>query len=346
MSRPAVTLPAVTPPRRWRVRTEVLGALLTCLALQGCRSTARAHRQVEELRHSAAIASSEGNWDEAAEQWAECLEREGENDPATYVELARALWADGRLREANHVLTRGVEQFPGCPELRHLRGKVLCERGFRRSAESEFLTATELAPSEAQFWFDLAAVQFELGLSRRSLEALQRYESLAGQSQESALMWARALREDGQLDQALLAYQDLFNRWGLDIDLLLEAASSLLEPRYLARLPEFAPRGIEWTSKALAMDPNRAQTHYLIGCLHDAMGEEEQAVRSLARAVELDSSDLSAMTRLAVLHARRGNSEQAESVFDQALAVQMDSDQRDTLKRLRALYAPQSQQQD
>ncbi len=333
-------------PTGWRVRTQVLGALITCLALQACRSSARAHRKVEELRHSAAIASSEGNWDEAAEQWAECLEREGENDPVTYAELARALWADERLREANHVLTRGVEQFPGCPELRHLRGKVLCERGFRRSAESEFLTATELAPSEAQFWFDLAAVQFELGLSRQSLEALQRYESLAGQSQESALMWARALREDGQLDQALLAYQDLFNRWGLDIDLLLEATSSLLEPRFLARLPEFAPRGIEWTNKALAMDPNHARTHYLIGCLNDAIGEEDQAVNCLARAIELDDTNLSAMTRLAVLHARRGESKQAETVFDQALAIQMDSEQRETLERLRALYAPQLQKQN
>jgi tetratricopeptide (TPR) repeat protein len=306
------------------------------LLLGGAACTAATpHSPSPKLLHAAKAATDREDWRAAAHFWNQAISQSTEPGPRPYLEAGRAMWKLEDVEAAQAFLDRGIQLFPGDIELHMLRGKLLCSRGFRRAAESDFLEVTELQPDHTEAWLLLGQVLLDLSLPVRAAVCLQHHVRLQGPSEEALFMLGQACAEGGDLAPAMESFGAALSGWDAPPDRLVEAAIHVTDERFEETRGPFLDRALAWVDRALAIDPQHAEGHFVRGRLLEFQGDEEGALGAYLRAVELDNFHLLAMTHAAEIYARRGDVAGADRLIDRALDLNIAASRRSMLERLR-----------
>ncbi len=286
---------------------------------------------------AAEAATGRSDWQAAAHYWNEAIIHSREPGPRPYLEAARAMWKLEDEEAAQAFLDRGIQLFPDV-ELHLLRGKLLCSRGFRRAAEKDFQEVTELSPEHAEAWLLLGQALLDLSLPMRAAVSLQHHVRLQGPSEEALFLLGRACAEGGELSAAMKNFGEALGNWDATPEQLVEAATLVTDERFGSTCDPFLGDALGWVDRALAIDPQYAEGHFVRGRILETRGEEEKALQAHLRAVELDTFHLPAMTHAAGVYARRGEIESADRMIDRALDLNLSDARRSQLERLRASW--------
>ena len=196
--------------------------------------------------------------------------------------LGRVLERQGRTGEAEAAYRGGLRHQPRDPRLQALLGLLLVQRGEAEEAEPllEAAVASTVSPLP-EVHDGLAAVAVERGDWPRAERQARHAVELAPELASAWNHLAVALEEQGRTEDALDAYgravgadgsywQALFNR-GL-----------------LLRKQDRVEGAMEMFRRVLELKPGHAASHYELGVLHGARGEDARARRHLEAALSAD----------------------------------------------------------
>jgi len=238
----------------------------------------------------------------------------GRNEPEAQVMLVQLRIFEGDWKSALRDCEAGLEHWPECPGLHHLRGFILFRQGRHEKAAAEYGLALRTGPSFPEIHHNLALAQLRLGM--------------AGEAELSCL---RALDLHPRFAHALVTMSSLkikkdrfeeaepLVRQALEIDPEIPEAHNnrgcLLIHR--GRIES----GIRAFGKALDLDPDYPDARYNLGRALYHRGRLETAVRNLERAVELDPRHLPALSLLALCRLKTGDPAAAEICGRRCLAI-------------------------
>ncbi len=268
------------------------------------------------------------DWPRAVELWNTIRVQERPPSVRAERETAVALARVGRGEDAVALLDRALIQFPEEWTLLKARGRILADLGFRRAAEGDLAAAVGSAPGDFETWLLLGRIRLELDSPSRARAALERAVELEPSHREALVLSARALRALGQSRAAHERYARALSGGGRrDVDLLLEAASLHASPTADVRdLGVDAALG--WIQEAIELDPQDPQVAFVQGVLLERAGDAPGASLAYRRAIEVDNFHLAAMTNLAVLYDRRGESGKAAEIAERILMLDLEQDRQ------------------
>ena len=213
------------------------------------------------------------------------LERALRLDPTDAEATAFLGHAEAQLgRPAFTHLARAVESQPDWPLGHYLLGLFYLDQEAHEFAVEEFQATLRLDPGNARALADLARAYVGLGQYLEAEEALTRA--------------AESAPDDLTFHSALVRFYADHTFQVTDRGLAAARAAANLAPEdpqtrdmlgwmyFLAGDPAKARLHLE---SALRLDPKLARTHYHLGVLRNAMGEEEAAQFAFLRAIDLDT---------------------------------------------------------
>jgi tetratricopeptide (TPR) repeat protein len=172
--------------------------------------------------------------------------------------------------------------------------------------------------------------QFEeavAALQSRQAQALPMLERIARRHPESPVFQAtaaRALKEAGQLNQALAAYRSAVRRWPSDATLLHDLAVAAREAGQAASGPAsraLHDEAVKAERAALAVAPGSALAHNGLGLLAVDEGQAQAAAAEFDRAAALDPNNASFLANLGNARRALGDRAGAEHAYRQAMTV-------------------------
>jgi arylsulfatase A-like enzyme len=164
-------------------------------------------------------------------------------------------------------------------------------------------------------------------LSNHRPQALGALKTLAGANPDAPVIqatYARALKEAGQLQAALVVYRQTVRRWPTDADLLHDLAVAARDAASAATGPDaraMRDEAARADEAALTLNPNSAQAHNGAGLLAIDSDQPAAAVTAFERAVAIDANNASYWANLG--NARRAIDDRggAEQAYRRALEV-------------------------
>ena len=313
-----------------------MGAATVLALVAGC--TAHPIPKDWTITEAAEAATAREDWPAALEFWNRAMLETRGNEPRPYLEKARALWMLDDEEAAQILLNRGIDRYPDEHQMRLLRGRLLCERGYERAAEHDFLSAVEIDPDCAESWLLLARVQLELDRPANAETGFDRHIELSGGDSDAWFLLGRACSENGKLDKAVECFRGAFESGAVSVSQLVLAASVVTLEDLGPPDPEHVEQALTWIDAALGRQPQHAEGWYVRGMLFELRDDDMLAAVSYSRAVELDGFHLLAMTRLACTYARIGEIERANAMIDRALGLNIAASRRRMLERVRASW--------
>jgi len=322
------------------VRTASAAGLALVLGLSGCAGPERAPAEIAPV-----LAPG------SPRTWCGWYPLDPLPELAADLDLAHTLATGGDPEGAIAVLDLALARVGSRAQLLQARGLVNAELGFLRTAERDFQHAAVLDPTCAHVWIALGRVRADLGLAQAALDAFQRARTLGGSGCELETGAARALRDLGRRGEALERYRAALSFPTLRTDLLVEAASTALDPapeRRGARARERAAldadaalaEAIGWAERAVEADVRCARGWLVLGLLQERRGDRSEPERSWRRAVDADPRCVEAWTRLAIAAHDRGDAETCADAVKSALRFERSSERREALQALVAGSEP------
>jgi cytochrome c-type biogenesis protein CcmH/NrfG len=212
-----------------------------------------------------------------------------------------------------------------------MHGDVLCKLNFRRAAEACYVEALEVDPDRKSSLLALARLRIDLRMECGAIPLLEHRIALGGADAETYLLLARAHTAAGHVKEAFDAYAHSFALDDRDPTALVAAASPYVAERAHHRDPRQEELTLRWLERAVEVDPQSTEAHYQPAAARDATSTGGD--RALRRAAETDPSFLPALTQLAELYSRRGESEERRDA-KLALALGKDAARRAALQHL------------
>jgi tetratricopeptide (TPR) repeat protein len=272
-------------------------------------------------------------------------------DAAALRRLAASLLAAGRPAEAESALRSAIGIEPGSTRAHNNLGQSLMQQSRWPEAIASYREALRLDPGYAIGHVNLGLALTETGEFGQAAESFARALAVAPQGVDAwvgrgaalarqqrfaeALACFEAARRLRPADAAILA-QQAFVLLSLEraaealdcADLALRADSRCI-PAYniragaLRRLRRCA-EALDSLERALALDPGLVEAWCNRGMILHEMGDDDGAVRSYGRAVELAPHDMQARTRLLArripsLPVSEGQAREARQVFEAEL---------------------------
>jgi choline-sulfatase len=158
-------------------------------------------------------------------------------------------------------------------------------------------------------------------------EALAALEPLAKRNPDAPVIqttFARALKDAGRLDRALVVYRDAARRWSTDATVLHDLAVAARDAAAratgstAAALRDEASRAEQ---AAITLAPDSAMAHNGLGLLAADAGRAQDAAREFQRAADLDPNSASYWTNLGNARRSTGDRAGAEQAYRRALDV-------------------------
>jgi Flp pilus assembly protein TadD/predicted Zn-dependent protease with MMP-like domain len=209
---------------------------------------------------------------------------------------------------------RAADLVPASVEAHHLRGSALAALGREREAQVAYALALALDPDDpetlravADFYIngnpkaERGRDQLRLGLelaqrgSRRLIARRRRNVQLAA---DLAVLEAQSLNDLGRSDEALVRVEVALRAAPNRGDALHEKGVALFD---LSRFVEAK----SVLARALAIQPDDAYTHQILGLTLEQLGDHAAADQELARAIELAPAELAPAVLISVAEFRR-----------------------------------------
>lgn len=321
--------------RSTKLGTLALWAVACCGSLVSCGSSRSAADEIpDHVTPEIARASEQARqYERSAELWARLLLDSGGQELEPYLGCGRSLLRLGDVRGACSIVEQGLVVFPREIRLYLLHGEILSAANFNRAAERCFETAVQLDRRSHAAQFGLGRVRVDLGLSHKALEPLEAAQSLQPDDLETLRLVALASEGAGYELQAFEARRRL-----LELEQrptayrYVSAARLAFHPDVRERYPDALLLARQWIERAIELDPQDSEAHYLLACDYELSGNHDAARAAFLRAVEVDPGNLEALTELAEHYHTFGDPEQADRFARMALALERDRRRRSTLE--------------
>src|SRR5438034_1150584 len=226
----------------------------------------------------------------------EMFERAIELDPhfaAAWAGLATAhvylfSWGgrDPDLQKAHDASTRALELDPELADAHVAAGQSFSMEQRYVEAAAEFEKAIELDPTLFDAYYYYARSCFKAGDLDKALKLFEKAQSIRPEDYQSYCHVSLVMRELGRRDEAgrtdHLALESIKKYLELNPD---EARAYSLGAGVLARLGE-VERAKQWNERAMSLAPDDDAILYNASCVFAVLGEEDQALAGLQRAIE------------------------------------------------------------
>ena len=153
-------------------------------------------------------------------------------------------------------------------------------------AAAEFGRAIELDPMLFDAYYYYARSCFKAGDLNKALKLFQKAHSARPEDYQSAALIASVLRQLGRSDEAQRAARLAMESINRHLELNPEEARAFnLGAIILARSGE-VERAKQWNERAMSLAPDDDAILYNASCVFAVLGEEDQALAGLQRAIE------------------------------------------------------------
>jgi serine/threonine protein kinase/Flp pilus assembly protein TadD len=189
------------------------------------------------------------------------------------------------LREAAAASRRAVELDPESAEAHASRGLAESLNKNYEAAEQEFETALRLNPDLFETCYFYARSCFAQGQMEKAARLFQKASRLNPSDYQSRAQFVGCLRSLGRMEEARQASVDALRVMERHVELYPEDARALyLGTGALIEVGD-TKRSLEWAARALAIDPEESAILYNVACTYSLLGEKEQALDCLEKAV-------------------------------------------------------------
>jgi tetratricopeptide (TPR) repeat protein len=236
------------------------------------------------------------------------------DSPGTHLNLGNALYASGRLEEAEACYRKALELAPEYAHAHNNLGLVLKDQSQLDAAIACYRKAIELDPGNAFAHTNLGVALKAQGQLDEALAACRQAIALNRKDARVYLNLSAVLAAKGQLDEASASA-----RQAIVIDPNLTEAHRNLGQLLLKN--DQSDEAIACFRRAVELQPKVAEVHTALGeALRDA-GRLDEAIASLRKALELAPNDASGHDRLGVALGMKGRLDDAIDCFRKALAI-------------------------
>lgn len=215
-------------------------------------------------------------------------------DPQIACEYGRVLLEASAYDEAQKVLKRVLEQFPGYALAHYYTGVLLSRRNDLKKAIESLTKAVQIEPNDTRFRFELARVLVASGGDDNIREAQGHLDKVV-QAYQNAQVPAEARNPDvfvlrGQLlfgkqkySQALKDFEQALAMQPARLDILVGCGRSLFEmARYDEALPYF--------QQVITREPMHPDANYYLGRISLRNGQIEKAKLYLEHSIQKDTN--------------------------------------------------------
>src|SRR5437762_5843320 len=196
---------------------------------------------------------------------------------------------DGRdpdLQRAHNASTRALELDPELADAHIAAGQSFSMEQRYGEAAAEFERAIELDPTLFDAYYYYARSCFKAGDLDKALKLFQKAHSARPEDYQSAALIASVLRQLGRSDEAQRAARLAMDSINRHLELNPEEARAFnLGAIILARSGE-VERAKQWNERAMSLAPDDDAILYNASCVFAVLGEEDQALTGLQRAIE------------------------------------------------------------
>ena len=193
---------------------------------------------------------------------------------------------DPDLQRAHNASTRALELDPELADAHIAAGQSFSMEQRYGEAAAEFERAIELDPTLFDAYYYYARSCFKAGDLDKALKLFEKAQSIRPEDYQSYCHVSLVMRELGRRDEAgrtdHLALESIKKYLELNPD---EARAYSLGAGVLARLGE-VERAKQWNERAMSLAPDDDAILYNASCLFAVLGEEDQALAGLQRAIE------------------------------------------------------------
>ena len=289
----------------------------------------------------AAAALGQRKFNESADILETVVDTEGGDASNGVIALVRALLAGGDVDRAYTYLTERLETKPEDVTALVLRASILSGRGDMDAAEADLLKAIEIEPGNAAAYASLARIYNSMGKASQVTETLQKGLTLNDRDVSLRLTQAMQLEYEGQFDDAIEVYEDLYKQRPSSTVIANNFASLLADHR--ASDPEQLARAFNIAKRFRGSDQPYLTDTY--GWLLHLTGSSAEALPMLRRAAEQLPTNPLVQYHLGVVLAANGEFSQARNRIDRALTLSEQVNfshadrAREVLERIDALEA-------
>ncbi len=263
--------------------------------------------------------------------------------------LAYAYLTLERLPEAAEAAQAALAKDPKHAGAHFYLGRILKARGETREAIEHLEKAAERNPEDADIQFELFAAYRDMSDTNRSARQLGLLKMLLPQNHPGFLYAEGLLQADlGNLEAAVVRFrralaadprlasvrQDLgvalvhAERWPESLEVLAPLAESQPQSFAAAYFHALAlqnsqrgPEAEGEARRALALRPDSADAHALLGIILAGRGEHSQALQALTRAAQLDAKNFDAQFYLGRLLVKEGRVEEGIGRLQESVAL-------------------------
>lgn len=236
-------------------------------------------RQAEAMNGLGLVAMARGDR-AGARRWFRAALRANPEMAEAHANLGAVELDAGGAEAALPHLQAALDLDPGYLPARHNVARALATLGRLDEAREEYMKLTSTARDRADGWAELAAVELALGRRAAAGRAARTALALEPTHHLARRVNADLLRDGGELEAALAAYDDLLGEAPSDADALVGRGVTLL----VAGRTADARRDLE---RAVAVAPRSPQARFALGAALVELGEDERAADELAHAARL-----------------------------------------------------------
>jgi serine/threonine protein kinase/predicted TPR repeat methyltransferase len=280
---------------------------------------ALAHASLAQAYWAKYRATRDNTWTDRARAAALEALRLNRDDPAVRYTLAWIYRGMGRTQEAIAEVSKALTLDPANDEMYRLRGILYADLGQIDQALENFETARSLRPGYFENHRATGLALFGEGRYDEAVPYFQRVAELRPSNASAYQNLGTALHAAGRVSEALEAYQK-----ALSIAPNANTYANIGKIHYDSGRYEEARQAYE---QSLAIQPREAVTHRNLGDTLRKLGQGararhayETAIQLAAAALEVNPSDLAALSLQAVCHAKLGQHDDAVLLASKVLA--------------------------
>jgi len=256
----------------------------------------------------------------------------GQAEPslAELIETGRVLHRRGRLDEAERIYTQALARDGDCAEAQDLLAVIAGQRGKFDEAIAGFKRAVSLGGLTPERCYNIAEAHRLAGDFRGALAAYNQALALDAGYLDAYRDCADAAKDEAEKARAAGHFASVTQLRKLAAHYLKGLALALFRAERLADT-------VATYEEAIALDPENAELHQLLGVELDNQRRLAEAETVLRRAIALAPNSPAYRNNLGVVLARQERVEEAAVEFRQALEI--DPDFEDARKNLQGLEA-------
>ena len=236
----------------------------------------------------------------------ESAPEEVKKEPQSIAALARSYYHLGETEKARDTL---AQLLPAGPSAVFLGGQIADEMRDYGTAEKIFKSIRGTFSNRAELEYNLGLVAYHSGLYSQGEQILQELLASGVKAPATLNLLAWCYQKQGQSTEAVAAIEEAIELAPSEVPNYLDETKLLLAQHSL-------PAALQSARRTTNAFPDSANAFELQGAVEREMGQFNDAIRSLNKAVQLDASRPEGWLGLAQAQSAAGLSQEAEASFE------------------------------